>query len=125
MSAHVRDRVKQMIDFIGQGKILEAMDEFYAENVAMQENRKEPTVGLAPNIEREKEFLAQVKDFHGFGATAVGIEGGENGTGKALVESWLEFTNHQDQRVKLEQVSVQQWENGNITHERFYYDSAG
>jgi len=26
-------------------------------------------------------------------------------------------------RVNMEQVSVQKWENGQIVHERFYYDN--
>jgi hypothetical protein len=33
----------------------------------------------------------------------------------------LTFTN--SLRVKLEQVSVQKWEDGRIVHERFYYDA--
>ena len=123
--AHVTELVHQLNEHIGTGKILEAMEAFYAENAQMQENKNAPCVGLAANIEREKQFLAQVKDFHAFGANAVGVDGGENGTGTALVESYMEFTNQEDQKVRLEQVSVQKWENGKIVHERFYYDSAG
>ena len=123
--AHVTELVHQLNEHIGTGKILEAMEAFYAEDTQMQENKNAPCVGLAANIEREKQFLAQVKDFHAFGANAVGVDGGENGTGTALVESYMEFTNQEDQKVRLEQVSVQKWENGKIVHERFYYDSAG
>ena len=123
--AHVTELVHQLNEHIGTGKILEAMEAFYAENAQMQENKNAPCVGLTANIEREKQFLAQVKDFHAFGANAVGVDGGENGTGTALVESYMEFTNQEDQKVRLEQVSVQKWENGKIVHERFYYDSAG
>lgn len=123
--AHVRDLVAQLNDHIGTGKILEAMEAFYAPEAQMQENKNPPCVGLAANIEREKQFLAQVKEFHAFTPTAVGVQGGENGTGTSLVESFMEFTNQEDQKVRLEQVSVQRWENGKIVHERFYYDSAG
>ncbi len=123
--AHVTDLVRSLNEHIATGKILEAMTAFYAPDTAMQENRKEPVRGLEANIEREKQFLAQVKEFHAFRATAVGVEGGENGTGTSLVESFMEFTNTQGQKVRLEQVSVQRWEDGKIVHERFYYDSAG
>jgi ketosteroid isomerase-like protein len=116
----VNTRVRSLLDYIRQGRILEAMEEFYDEDVAMQENRKEPCVGLAKNIEREKEFLAQVKDFKSFEAKAVGVDGDT-----ALVESFMEFVNQQDQPVRLEQVSVTRWKDGKIVHERFYYDSAG
>ncbi|MEM1183599.1 MAG: ester cyclase [Planctomycetota bacterium] len=123
--AHLTELVAQLNEHIGTGKILEAMEAFYHENAAMQENAKDPCVGLAANIEREKQFLAQVKDFHAFKAIAVGVQGGEGGTGTALIESFMEFTNQEDQKVRMEQVSVQKWENGKVVHERFYYDSAG
>ena len=125
MSSHVQDRVNELMSWVKQGKIIEALDEFYGENVSMQENRNEPTVGREPNRDREHKFLAQIKDFHGFDTTAIGVEGGEGGTGTALIESWMEFTNTEGQKVRLEQVSRQKWENGVIVDERFYYDSAG
>lgn len=122
-TAHsVSDRVNDMISYVQSGRILDAMTEFYHEDAAMQENGKEPTVGLAANIEREKQFLAQVKDFHAFDVTSIGIDG-EGSSATALVESRMEFTNQEDKRVVLEQVSVQKWNDGKITHERFYYDS--
>jgi ketosteroid isomerase-like protein len=123
--AHVRDLVHDLNEHIGTGKILEAMETFYASNTSMQENRNTPTVGLAENIEREKQFLAQVKEFKGFGTHAVGVDGGEDGTGTALVESWMEFVNTEGRDVRMEQVSVQRWQDGKIVHERYYYDSAG
>jgi len=125
MSSHFRDRVNQLVSYIKQGKIMEAMEEFYHTDAAMQENRNEPTRGLDALIEHEKKFLSGVKDFKGFDATAVGVQDGDGGNGKALVECWFEFINTHDQFVRLEQVTVQHWRDGKIEFERFYYDSAG
>lgn len=113
-------RVNELIGFIQQGRILDAMTEFYSDNAAMQENANPPTLGLAANIEREKQFLANVAQFHGFGATAVGID---SDRGIALIESWLDFTDVKGKRNRLEQVSVQKWVDGKIIHERFYYNA--
>lgn len=113
-------RAHQLQEYIKQGKILEAMDEFYDQNVTMQENNKEPIVGLAKNIEREKEFLAQVKEFKGYDAIAVGIDGDVS-----LVECTLDFVNQQDQPVHLSQVAVQRWKDGKVISEKFYYDASG
>ncbi|MAY74342.1 MAG: polyketide cyclase [Phycisphaerae bacterium] len=124
MAANVRDRVNDLIGYIKQGKIIEAMTEFYHEDGAMQENRHEPTRGLKNLIANEQKFIDNLAEFHGFEATSVGVQGGEDGTGTALMESWLEYTDKSGKRVRLEQVSVQRWENGKIRHERFYYDSA-
>ena len=123
--ASLQDRVSGLIEYIQTGKILDAMTEFYHDDATMQENRNEPRVGLEANIEHEKKFLSQVKDFHGFGAAAVGVDESSPGTGDVLVESWLEFTNTEGTKVRLEQVSVTRWVDGKIKSERFYYDSAG
>lgn len=120
---NLNDLVHDLISHIGQGKILEAMNTFYHADATMQENRGAPTKGLAANIEREKQFLAQIKDWHGFEATNVAITETAPGTGVAAIENWLEFTNTEGNRIRYEQVSVQKWKDGKIVRERFYYDT--
>ena len=81
----LREKVGEVIEYVQSGKIVEAMETFYHDDISMQENSGEPTVGLAQNIEREKQFLAQVKDWHGFAAQSVGIEGDERDGARAHV----------------------------------------
>ncbi len=116
---NITERVNALQEYIKTGRVLEAMNEFYAPDVAMQENANPPTVGLAANIEREKQFLAQVKVWKGYTVKAVAAA-----ADSSLVESVIEFTNQQDQPVRLEQVASQRWRNGKIVHERFYYDAS-
>jgi ketosteroid isomerase-like protein len=116
---NVRSRVDSLIEYIKTGRILDAMTEFYATDTQMQENANPPTKGLAANIEREKQFLAQVKVWKGFEVKAVAVEGDV-----AFMESTIDFIAQNDQPVHLEQVSVTRWKDGKIVHERFYYDSA-
>lgn len=116
----VLSRVNDLQKWIAGGRVLEAMNEFYSPDVAMQENTKPPTVGLQANIEREKQFLSMVKTWKGYTVKAIAAD---EAAGAALVEVVMEFVNQQDQPVKLEQVSVQQWKKGKIVGERFYYDS--
>lgn len=113
-------RVYELNEYIQTGRILEAMDEFYAEGVSMQENAGEPTVGLAANIEREKQFLANVKAFHAFDVLNVATA-----PDLSIVESRMRFTDQNDNEVTLEQVSVQRWSGGKIASERFYYNAGG
>jgi ketosteroid isomerase-like protein len=115
----VRQRVDELLGYIQTGKILEAMNEFYAPDVSMRENGNPPTVGLAANVEREKQFLSQVKVWKGFTVLAVAVEGDVS-----LVENRVEFTHTSGAEVKMEQVSVARWRDGKIVEERFYYDSA-
>jgi ketosteroid isomerase-like protein len=111
-------RVDELIGYINQGKILEAMNEFYADSIEMRENSQPPTKGLAANIEREKQFLSTVKEWHWtrWHAKAVNEE-----DGVALLEYAFHFTNTDGQPVTYEQATVQRWQNGKIVSERFYH----
>lgn len=123
-SATVRDRVHELLSYIRTGRILDAMTEFYDEHAVMEEPAYGETAGLAANIEREKAFLSQVKEWKGFEATAVGVDedGSSTGSGRALIENRLDFVNTAGEAVHMEQVSVQTWRDGKIVRERFYYD---
>ena len=118
-TSNVKQRVQELLSYIRNGRIIEAMTEFYAPDSEMQENRNPPTKGLAANIEREKQFLANIKEWRGFNVHAVAVEGDVS-----LVETSMEFVATDGTTVRLEQVSVSKWRDGKIVHERFYYDSA-
>ena len=117
--SNIADRVADLLRYIQGGRIIEAMNEFYADDTVMQENRNTPTRGLAANIEREKQFLAQVKEWRGFEVKATAVQGDVS-----FIESTMDFVATSGAEVHLEQVSVARWQNGKIVHERFYYDSA-
>ena len=67
----IRDNAQAIIDHMQQGKALEAFETFYHDDCVMQENANEPTVGKDANREREKAFLANVKEWKGFEVAAV------------------------------------------------------
>ncbi len=61
MSDHnLQQRQNDLFGYIRQGKIIEAMNEFYDKDTMVQENANPPTKGLAANIEREKQFLSRI-----------------------------------------------------------------
>jgi ketosteroid isomerase-like protein len=115
----VRDRVNGLVEYVQTGRILEAMTEFYAPDVQMQENANPPVVGLAANVEREKQFLANVKVWKGFAVKALAADGDVS-----FMESTIDFVAQDGADVHIEQVSVARWRDGKIVHERFYYDAS-
>lgn len=115
---NLQQRLNDLFGYIRQGKIVEAMNEFYDKDTVMQDNANPPTKGLAANIEREKQFLNGVKEWKGFNVTAAGV--GDNVT---LYECTMDFIATSGQPVHMEQVSVAKWKNGKIVHERYYYDT--
>jgi ketosteroid isomerase-like protein len=115
---NLQQRLQDLLSHIRQGKLIDAMNEFYDKNTAMQDNANPPTKGLAVNIEREKQFLSGVKEWKGFNVTATGV--GDNVT---FYECSMDFIATTGQPVHMEQVVVAKWTNGKIVHERFYYDT--
>ncbi|MFO0701378.1 MAG: SnoaL-like domain-containing protein [Nitrospira sp.] len=119
MSAtNLQQRLNDLFGYVRQGKIVEAVQEFYDKDAAMQENGNPPTVGQAANIEREKQFLSGVKEWKGFNVTASAV-----GNDVTFYECTMDFIATNGQPVHFEQVSVAKWKNGKIIHERFYYDT--
>jgi predicted ester cyclase len=112
----VRDRVEQLVARAEQWKILEAMQEFYADNVVMQENLNAPTIGLEANLERERAFVASVTKVNAMRAEAVIVDGNR------AVINWHQDLLINGQRLTFDQLSLQVWENGKIVRERFVYD---
>lgn len=117
---HVEQRVNDLVRHIQEGRILDAMNEFYAEETRMQENRNPPTIGLAANIEREKQFLRNVKEWKGSEFKAIGV-----GKDVTFYEAAFDWVTTDGVPVHVEQVAVQRWRDGKIVHERFYHDTGG
>jgi ketosteroid isomerase-like protein len=117
-TTNLQQRLNDLFGFIRQGKIIDAMNEFYDKETVMQDNANPPTKGLAANIEREKQFLNGVKEWKGFEVTASAV--GDNVT---FYECSLDFVATSGQPVHMEQVVVTRWKDGKIIHERFYYDT--
>jgi len=117
-TANLQQRLQDLLNHVRQGKIIEAMNEFYDKDTVMQDNANPPTKGLAAKIEREKQFMSGVKEWKGFTVTASGV--GDNVT---FYESTSDFVTTGGVPAHLEQVAVANWKNGKIVHERFYYDT--
>jgi ketosteroid isomerase-like protein len=116
MSQDLRARVDQLNQMVLNGQIMEAMGEFYADDVIMAENDQPPTVGLAANLEREQAFVDNTT-WYGAEVKDVVVDGDTS-----MVRWWLDFHNTQyGARLAFTQVAVQQWRDGKIVDERFYY----
>ena len=114
----LQDRLEDLFSYIREGRILDAINEFYAEDAVMQENNLPPTVGRKANLEREKQFLSTVKEWQRFDVTAKGVA--EDVT---FYETVMDWVTTDDTPVHVEQVVVTKWQDGKIIHERYYHNS--
>jgi ketosteroid isomerase-like protein len=113
-----KKRVEELVGYVHSGRVLEAIDRFYAADVAMQENTAPAVVGKAANRERERAFFDGVT-VHENTAKSVVVDGDH-----AVINWLLEFTGADGKRYRLDQVAFQTWKNEHIAHERFIYDTA-
>ena len=113
------ENITNVNDMILQGKSLEAFEKYYHEDVVMQENNNPAVAGKVANRKREEEFFGAITEFRGAKVLKVAI-GEDNIT---MVEWHMDYT-HKDWGVmNITQVAVQQWQDGQIINERFFYGS--
>ena len=110
------EKITELNDLVLQGKVFEAFDTYYDENVIMQENEFPPTVGKTANRKREEDFFSSIIEFRR--ANPLKVTVGKNTT---MVQWHYDYT-HKDWGVRnYTQVSVQEWKDGKIVREQFFY----
>ena len=114
--AALLEKIDDLNDLVLQGKALEAFEKYYHDDVIMQENESLPTIGKEANRRREIEFFSAITEFRS--AKPLKVTVGEN---VSMVQWQYDYT-HKDWGVRnYSQVSVQEWKDGKIIREQFFY----
>ena len=103
--------------------ILDAVDTYYADDVTIVEATGDTFHGRDVQKGRIVEWQQGVQEIHGGEITAIAAHEAGPGTGVVFVESAMDMTRTDGVRVAFEEVAVQQWRDGQIVHERFYYNA--
>jgi hypothetical protein len=115
----IRENVEKLIDLVQRGEFLEAIEKFYAADGSMQENTQPPRLGLPALLEGERKALARFKILHAHRAESYVVEGN-----RAAINWIFEITEQSGKRYLLDEIAYQEWRDGKIIKERFYYDPA-
>jgi ketosteroid isomerase-like protein len=114
-----RERVAALIDRVEQGKYVEALQEFYAEDATMQENGNPPRAGLKALVAHERGVMAAFKEIRTLPVKAWLVDGDR------VVIHWVfEFTRPDGTRLRMDELAHQLWRGDRVAEERFYYDPA-
>jgi hypothetical protein len=106
---------QELNEMVLTGRALEGFEKFYAENVVMMENDT-AFEGKELNRKREEEFFSSVAEWHSGECLASAVNG------DVTFSEWVvDVTFKAGFRVKMEQVAVRRWADGQIVQERFYY----
>lgn len=112
-----RQVVEAFIELVERGKYIEALQRYYHADAVVWENQQAPRIGLDALIENERRVLGTFSSITGR-ALAVLVDGDQ------VAINWhFEFAGGPG-RMSLIEIAAQQWADGRIAWERFYYDPA-
>lgn len=109
-------RLLDLIEGLTTGRLLEKFELYYGDDVVMSENGDEAQtrVGKATNREYET-YFANNAEWHGVKVGPVLGDGDHT-----AYEMWLDFSMG-GQRITRTQWAVQEWKDGKIAKETFFY----
>lgn len=115
-----KERAQDLYGMMDQGQIMEAFEKHYAENCQVCEKPTgEVREGKAAQRKAIGEWFEMVKEHHGGGTGFITANEEDRVT---MVQSWTDVTMQNGQRMKMEEVAVQKWnEEGQIEREEFYF----
>ena len=64
-------KAKDIYEMLGQGKMIDAFEKYYHQDVVMVEATGDVRKGKDFNREFEQKFLGSIKEFHGFGVNSI------------------------------------------------------
>jgi hypothetical protein len=112
----IQQNLEALNALVLQGKAMEAFEIFYHPEVVMQENESVPTIGKNANRKREEEFFNNVEEFRNSEVLNVAF-----GDGISMVAWKYDYTHKHWGVRNYTQVSVQNWKDGLIIKEQFFY----
>lgn len=113
------NKAKELYRMLEENQMIDAFEKFYHKDVVMIEATGDSFSGKDRNRERMHEWAQSIKEMHGGGT---GHITSDEETGITMVESWFDGTFKGGQRMKIEEIAVQEWEGDQIIKERFYYN---
>jgi ketosteroid isomerase-like protein len=115
----LKDNVVRFCELLARGEPLRAMEEFYADDVCVFENRTLARAGREQCLLHEREALTRVREPPRFKLHRCAVD---EGTGVAFIEYTVRFVSSSGRPVRIEEVAVQSWDGNRISNERFYHE---
>lgn len=112
-----RHVVSTFVSLVEDGQFIEALHRFYHPAAVVWENQQLSRTGLDALIDNERLVLSRFTTVTAHAAQVM-VDGDR------VAINWRFAFASGNAQVALDEVAVQQWADGKIVHERFYYDPA-
>ncbi|GLQ89587.1 nuclear transport factor 2 family protein [Dyella flagellata] len=109
--------VSAFVALVESGKYIEALQRFYHLDAVVWENQQQSRTGLDALIENEQRVLNTFTTVTGRAVTVL-VDGDQ------VCINWRFDFFRDTLHLTLDELAVQQWIDGRIVRERFYYDPA-
>ena len=110
-------KANEVVDLLAEGKFIEAMENYLADDVQLFEGNNPAKVGKAFCLAEEQKLLDTVTAFHGYTVTS----GPAVKDDTTFYEAVMEFDTNDGTQHRFEQAVRTQWKDGKIVNERYYH----
>ena len=114
--SQIKTSLADLNSLVIKGKLMDAFEKYYHEDIEMQENSNAPVKGKDTNRIRELEFLSNVTEFRKASVAELAV----NGNTSFVIWSY-DYTHKEWGMRNYTQVSVQHWKDSKIIKEQFFY----
>jgi hypothetical protein len=115
----LKNTVEKLNSLIREGKILDAFEKYYGENVIIQVNGNAPITGKEQNRKREMIFLQEIEKLNSAEIKSVTFGGAEDNV--SMTEWAINIENKEGEKKIIYRVNVQHWKDGKIINEKLYF----
>lgn len=114
-----KNNVEKLNLLIRDGKIMEAFEKYYGENVIIQVNGNHPINGKEQNRKREMIFLQEIEKLNSAEIKSVTFGGIDDNI--SMTEWAINIENKEGEEKTIFRVNVQHWKDNKIINERLYF----
>ena len=115
----LKNNVEKLNALIKEGKIMEAFEKYYGEDVVIQVNGNAPITGKKENRKREMIFLQEIEKLNSADINSVTFGGKEDNV--SMTEWAINIENKEGVKKTIYRVNVQHWKDDKIINEKLYF----
>jgi len=115
----LKNNVENLNALIKEGKIREAFEKYYSDEIITQVNGNTPIVGKEQNRKRETVFLQEIEKLNSAEIKSVTFGGIRDNI--SMTEWAMDIKNKKGKKEIIFRVNVQHWKNNKIVNERLYF----
>jgi hypothetical protein len=115
----LKNNVEKLNVLIKDGKIMEAFEKYYGEEVIIQVNGNSPITGKEKNRKREMIFLQEIEKLNSAEINSVTFGGTEDNV--SMTEWAINIENKEGEKKIIYRVNVQHWKDDKIINEKLYF----